>query len=498
SANADPTTPYSTYCTESYACSGAGWIGVGGTSAATPLWAGLTADINQNLASQGKSGIGGDAHTTLYGLFNTTQSSPPYHDITSGNNEYYPATAAYDMASGIGSLDACNIARDIAGVGSGLIATLCSPQRLVDTRTSGGPISAGTSRCFQVAGRAGIPSDASAVVLNLAAVGQTSNGWLTVYPAGQAVPATSTLNFGTSQYAVANGAIMRIGSSGQVCVNVGTAGSVSGSSQAILDATGYLSATALAQLPMLASPQRLIDTRASGGPIATGTSRCFQVAGIDGIPTDASAVVLNVTAAGYGVPGWLTVYPAGQTVPTTSTVNFDTTEYAMANNALMRIGAGGQVCVNVGTVSSAPGSSQVILDATGYVTSAAAGQLPTLTSPQRLVDTRSSGGPLATGTSRCFTVAGQVGVPSNATGVLLNVTAVGYGTDGWLTAYPAGGAVPATSTVNFDTSEYALANGAIIQLGSGGQVCVNVGTLSSASGSSQVILDVVGYLVPVP
>ena len=79
-----------------------------------------------------------------------------------------------------------------------------------------------------------------------------------------------------------------------------------------------------------------------------------------------------------------------------------------------------------------------------------------------------------------------------ATAVVLNVTAVGYGTQGWVTAYPGGYPVPATSTLNFDTTEYAMANGAVIALGNG-QVCVSVGTINGAAGSSQVILDVVGY-----
>jgi hypothetical protein len=61
------------------------------------------------------------------------------------------------------------------------------------------------------------------------------------------------------------------------------------------------------------------------------------------------------------------VYPNGQGVPQTSTLNFDTTEYAMANGAIMRIGSGGQVCVNVGTINSAPGSSNAILDVVGYL-----------------------------------------------------------------------------------------------------------------------------------
>jgi len=48
--------------------------------------------------------------------------------------------------------------------------------------------------------------------------------------------------------------------------------------------------------------------------------------------------------------------------------------------------------------------------------------------------------------------------------------------------------------LNFDTSEYAMANGTIVAIGSGGQVCVNVGTINGAPGSANVLLDVVGYL----
>jgi hypothetical protein len=86
------------------------------------------------------------------------------------------------------------------------------------------------------------------------------------------------------------------------------------------------------------------------------------------------------------------------------------------------------------------------------------------------------------------------GIPSTASGAILNLTAVGYGTKGWLTAYPAGQPVPATSTLNFDTSEYAMANGTIVGIGNGGQACVSVGTINSAPGSSNIVVDVVGYL----
>jgi kumamolisin len=57
----------------------------------------------------------GYANPVLYGLAGAQQQYAPFHDVTSGTNLYYPATTAYDLASGWGSPDIYNIARDIAG-----------------------------------------------------------------------------------------------------------------------------------------------------------------------------------------------------------------------------------------------------------------------------------------------------------------------------------------------------------------------------------------------
>jgi len=114
SADADPATGYAVYCTVTNAgCPASGWISVGGTSAAAPLWAGSMALINQYLLAQGKTVVG-SANAALYGLFNAQQQLSPFHDVTSGNNLHYPATAGYDLASGIGTPDISNIAHDLA------------------------------------------------------------------------------------------------------------------------------------------------------------------------------------------------------------------------------------------------------------------------------------------------------------------------------------------------------------------------------------------------
>ncbi|MBA3824976.1 MAG: peptidase S53 [Ktedonobacterales bacterium] len=120
SADADPNSGYSIYCTVTASgCSAtSGWTSVGGTSAAAPLWAGLSADVNQYLIAQSKPTLG-SASASLYALFNTAQTFSAYHDVTSGNNLFYPATSGYDQASGIGTPDVWNIARDLAGASGG-------------------------------------------------------------------------------------------------------------------------------------------------------------------------------------------------------------------------------------------------------------------------------------------------------------------------------------------------------------------------------------------
>ena len=114
SADADPNTGYAVYCTVVAAgCDSSGWLVAGGTSGAAPLWAASTALINQYLLQQGKSRVG-YVNPALYGLANAPQPYVPFHDVTGGDNMFYPATANYDLASGWGSPDINNIALDLA------------------------------------------------------------------------------------------------------------------------------------------------------------------------------------------------------------------------------------------------------------------------------------------------------------------------------------------------------------------------------------------------
>jgi kumamolisin len=86
---------------------------VGGTSAAAPFWAGITALIDQNLAAKNLRSVG-FANPALYVFAQNPAGlpAPPYHDVTVGTNLYYPATPGWDFATGLGSPDVGALAED--------------------------------------------------------------------------------------------------------------------------------------------------------------------------------------------------------------------------------------------------------------------------------------------------------------------------------------------------------------------------------------------------
>ena len=75
-----------------------GW---GGTSFATPMWAGFMALVNQQAVANGHPTLG-FVNPTIYALGVGTDYDTLFHDITKGNNGY-PAVKGYDLATGWGS-----------------------------------------------------------------------------------------------------------------------------------------------------------------------------------------------------------------------------------------------------------------------------------------------------------------------------------------------------------------------------------------------------------
>lgn len=102
--DADPNTGY-----EVFDSVDGGWLVIGGTSAAAPLWAGFW-----SLVSQGAGASAGFANPMLYLLANDPGTyANDFNDVTSGDNLFYHAVAGYDDASGLGSFNAANLYNDV-------------------------------------------------------------------------------------------------------------------------------------------------------------------------------------------------------------------------------------------------------------------------------------------------------------------------------------------------------------------------------------------------
>ena len=70
---------------------------------------------------------------------------------------------------------------------------------------------------LKIAGTRGVPEKAAAVSVNLTATEAVAGSFLTAYPCGTR-PATSTLNIFPFQTAAANGAMVKLSESGELCV----------------------------------------------------------------------------------------------------------------------------------------------------------------------------------------------------------------------------------------------------------------------------------------
>ncbi|MBL8227414.1 MAG: hypothetical protein JNL98_03015 [Bryobacterales bacterium] len=381
-----------------------------------------------------------------------------------------------------------------------------TPCRLVDSRDANrsgsfGPpsLAAGTSRDIPVPqGACGIPFSARAYSVNMTVVPAGFLGFLSLYPTGQTRPVVSTLNSWNGRV-VANAAIVPAGTSGAITVFA------SDNTHIVLDVNGYFVPASEPQGLMFypVTPCRISDTRAGGGKlgeygppqIAAGGTRTMNVpASGCGIPGNAQAYALNVTAVPPGLLSYITVWPGGQTQPLASTLNaFD--GQVVANAAIVPAGLNGTVSF------FASEATDLVVDVTGYFAPPGAGASPlnffTVT-PCRAVDTRGDGGKsgqfgppqMAAGSARSFgLLESGCGVPAAARAYSLNMTVVPPGPLSFLTTWPTGLAQPLVSTLNSFNGQV-VANAALVPAGSAGAINVFV------SNASDVIIDINGFFAP--
>jgi len=227
-------------------------------------------------------------------------------------------------------------------------------------------------------------------------------------------------------------------------------------------------------------------------PIGVAAPRSLQIGGLFGVPADAVAVVLNVSAVSPTAAGFLTVYPKGAGKPGTKNLDF---AIGSTTSNLVTVALGSGVVANAGQVliATSAGSTNVIVDVVGYYKPDTGSYLTTV-SPALALNTDSAvpKAPISSTVARDIKIAGLFGVPTDVTAVVLNVRTLAPSAAGWLTIYPKGTTKPVTKNVTFAAGQ-SVSNTVIVKLGTG--AAANAGSISIANsaGSTNVIVDVVGY-----
>jgi hypothetical protein len=390
----------------------------------------------------------------------------------------------------------------LAGLGdSGLQFYPLPPVRFVDTRTGqsacvapGTPVMGGSPRNQMVRGICGIPATAKAIVGNLSLFNLTTvPGFVTLYPGNSPQPLATNIDYGPTQ-ATSNSFVAMLGTDGSVNIFAST------DAQVVIDINGYFappSANGLRFIPI--TPTRMFDTSvgavacfAPGVPLRTGETRSLPVPNSQcGIPATAKAYSINVTASPLGTLSFLTIWPTGQTQPSTSFFGAFPGRVT-TNSAIVPAGTNGSIDV------FAANETDLKIDINGYFSDDPSSTSQKLSfypvTPCRVADTRTPnadlGGPiLMPGPSRSFVPsASTCGIPATARAYSFNVTVVPQGPLSFLTLWPTGSIQPMTSTLS-SFGGGIVSKGATVEAGTGGSIDV------STSMETHLILDINGYFL---
>jgi hypothetical protein len=228
-------------------------------------------------------------------------------------------------------------------------------------------------------------------------------------------------------------------------------------------------------LQLMTTPARFADTRDAAGKLGAGRVLTVPIAGVNGVPVNALAAVISVTAVEPCADTFLTVYPCGGAPPIASMVNAVALS-VVANSGIVRLGQG-SLCVY------SPQATDVVVDVSGWI--APVGLRTTPVTPVRLVDTRlgeqqalpvaqhrlDAGGLLAVDIGSLPGMAG-------AMAATVNVTAAAPQGSGFISVLPGPCAAvvlpPSTSNLNV-TAGRDVAGSATVALGDG-ELCVFAST----------------------
>ena len=227
--------------------------------------------------------------------------------------------------------------------------------------------------------------------------------------------------------------------------------------------------------------KRVLDTRDRGYPVGAGLVTDVDLTAA-GVPTVASAVVLNVTAV-KAEKGFWTAYTHGHARPNTSSMNLDTAGQTRPSQAIVPLDGTTKLI----SVYSEHGG-HLIVDVVGWFTGVADGAstdgLFVPNAPLRMLDTRGLRSLPPWGGSTYEFNTGN-GIPQISAAVM-NITGTSPWDSGYVTAFPAGFARPLSSNLNISSWPQTVANHAIVRVSTRGAALYT-------QGGSHLIADVAGW-----
>jgi hypothetical protein len=294
--------------------------------------------------------------------------------------------------------------------------------RILDTRSTA-PLPAATWEKVQVDGQAQLPtSGIAAVAVNFTVLTPAANGYLKADKDETSANSTVTyLNWlaGSTQ---SNSGVLPVGDDGKIQVWV------SSSTNMLIDVQGYYTSgdpAAGGYVPV--TQTRVLDTRnGTGGfpetPWTDGSTKTISITDgpVDaGVPSDASAVMVNFLVLDQTANGWLQPYPADGAAPQQS-LNFSG-HAADATGATVALATGGTDAgaIKVDTHMTDGGSTDLIIDVLGYFTSTNPAAGVFTPGAAKVYDSyNGADASVPAGETITIPVLGQAGVPADGIGAV--------------------------------------------------------------------------------
>ncbi|HEY3868887.1 MAG TPA: protease pro-enzyme activation domain-containing protein [Actinocrinis sp.] len=329
---------------------------------------GVTAVV-LNLTATGSTTTG---YITAYPTGTPTPGTSNLHfpaTATVSNLVIVPVSAAGKLSLYNGAAGTTNLYGDVEGyfTSSSSAAGVdtydaITPVRFMDTRNGTGvregSVPADGSVTLPVAGKNGVPANATAVAINTIAITGTS-GSITVYPSATVEPSVPNLYYGS--YTIANVTIVPLDSSGDLTF----ANNSSSAVQMVADVSGYYVAGTGGEVFHASAPVRLMYTANGIGvgsttPLAAGATMGFNLGDAGSTLASSSAVVGTLAAISPQDSGFVTAYPASIPRPTPSSLDFPAGQ-SSSNLAILPNTDG-----SIEFYNSSAGSIQLLLDLNGY------------------------------------------------------------------------------------------------------------------------------------